>query len=250
MKVESDRQLSPTWRYPDVLSVRSEGPHSGRFASLQKKDERQRPRVFLMGGNGMAQLYFRYGTMNSGKSVEILKVAHNYEEQGKRVMIFTSVLDDRYGTGYVASRIGLKREAIVVDKDTNIKTIVESNSEGLPNCVLVDEGQFLNKHHILQLTDIVDELGIPVIVYGLKNDFSNHLFEGSEALLLYADKLEEIKTVCWFCDRKATMVLRVKEGKPVYEGEQIQIGGNDSYIPVCRKCYKNPRSMNGNISLL
>lgn len=198
----------------------------------------------------MAQLYFRYGTMNSGKSVEILKVAHNYEEQGKRVMIFTSMLDDRYGKGYVASRIGLKREAIVVDESTNIRKVVEMNQEGLPNCVLVDEGQFLRRHHIIQLTEIVDELGVPVIVYGLKNDFSNRLFEGSEALLLYADKLEEIKTICWFCDRKATMVLRVKDGKPVYEGEQIQIGGNDSYIPVCRKCYKHPRNENGNISLL
>ncbi|AMA71617.1 MULTISPECIES: thymidine kinase [Aneurinibacillus] len=197
----------------------------------------------------MAQLYFRYGTMNSGKSVEILKVAHNYEEQGKRVMIFTSVLDDRYGKGYVASRIGLKREAIAVEEDTNIKTIVEMNEQGLPNCVLVDEGQFLKRHHILQLTEIVDELEIPVIVYGLKNDFSNRLFEGSEALLLYADKLEEIKTVCWFCDRKATMVLRVKDGEPVYEGEQIQIGGNDSYIPVCRKCYKHPKIISGKIAL-
>lgn len=198
----------------------------------------------------MAQLYFRYGTMNSGKSVEILKVAHNYEEQGKRVMIFTSMLDNRYGQGYVASRIGLKREAIVVDESTNIRKAVEMNQEGMPNCVLVDKGQFLRRHHIIQLTEIVDDLGVPVIVYGLKNDFSNRLFEGSEMLLLYADKLEEIKTICWFCDRKATMVLRVKDGKPVYEGEQIQIGGNDSYIPVCRKCYKHPRSENGKISLL
>ncbi|MFT9849153.1 thymidine kinase [Aneurinibacillus sp. REN35] len=197
----------------------------------------------------MAQLYFRYGTMNSGKSVEILKVAHNYEEQGKRVIIFTSMVDNRYGQGYVASRIGLKREAIVVGEETNMKTIVERNQGGLPHCVLVDEGQFLGRHHILQLTEIVDDLKVPVIVYGLKNDFSNHLFEGSEALLLYADKIEEIKTVCWFCDRKATMVLRVKEGEPVYEGEQIQIGGNDSYMPVCRKCYKHPHSMHGNISL-
>lgn len=123
------------------------------------------------------------------------------------------------------------------------------NEQGLPNCVLVDEGQFLKRHHILQLTEIVDELEIPVIVYGLKNDFSNRLFEGSEALLLYADKLEEIKTVCWFCDRKATMVLRVKDGEPVYEGEQIQIGGNDSYIPVCRKCYKHPKIISGKIAL-
>jgi thymidine kinase len=188
----------------------------------------------------MAQLYFRYGTMNSGKSVEILKVAHNYEEQGKKVLIFTSIVDNRYGTGYVASRIGIKREAITVDGATNIRRVVEQNQDRLPDCVLIDEGQFLKKHHVLQLTEIVDELGIPVIVYGLKNDFSNHLFEGSEALLLYADKLEEIKTICWFCTKKATMVLRVKDGTPVYTGEQIQVGGNDSYIPVCRRHYNQP----------
>ncbi|WCK54368.1 thymidine kinase [Aneurinibacillus sp. Ricciae_BoGa-3] len=188
----------------------------------------------------MAQLYFRYGTMNSGKSVEILKVAHNYEEQGKKVLIFTSIVDNRYGTGYVASRIGIKREAITVAEATDIRRVVEQHPAGLPDCVLIDEGQFLKKQHVIQLTEIVDELGIPVIVYGLKNDFSNHLFEGSEALLLYADKLEEIKTICWFCTKKATMVLRVKDATPVYTGQQIQVGGNDSYIPVCRPHYNHP----------
>ncbi|WP_047150769.1 thymidine kinase [Aneurinibacillus tyrosinisolvens] len=197
----------------------------------------------------MAQLYFRYGTMNSGKSVEILKVAHNYEEQGKKVMIFTSIIDNRYGRGYVASRIGIKREATIIDDNTDIKKQVTMRIGGRPDCVLVDEGQFLKKHHVIQLTEIVDELGIPVIVYGLKNDFSNQLFEGSEALLLYADKLEEIKTICWFCNKKGTMVLRVKDGIPVYEGEQIQVGGNDSYIPVCRKCYKHPAGMQLDIAL-
>lgn len=110
-----------------------------------------------------------------------------------------------------------------------------------PFCVLVDEAQFLDKDHVLQLAKIVDELDIPVMGFGLKNDFQNELFEGSKYFLLYADKIEEMKTICWFCPRKAVMNLRIDEnGKPVYTGEQIQIGGNDSYYPVCRKCHSNP----------
>ncbi|MCR1898881.1 thymidine kinase [Irregularibacter muris] len=186
----------------------------------------------------MAQLYFRYSTMNAGKSIEILKIAHNYEEQGKSVILFTSSLDNRFGEGYIASRIGLKRKAYTFGKGTSLRKTIEANP---PHCVLVDEGQFLTKDQVLELTQIVDYMDIPVIVYGLKNDFQNHLFEGSETLLLYADKIEEIKTICWFCNKKATMVLRVLDGKPLYTGEQIQIGGNDHYIPVCRKCYGNPQ---------
>ena len=191
----------------------------------------------------MAQLYFRYASMNAGKSIEVLKIAHNYEEQGKKVMIFTSALDDRYGKGFVASRIGLQREAIAFSDDTNLIDIVQDEvaSEIKPHCILVDEGQFLTCNQVRQLTQIVDYMNIPVIVYGLKNDFQNNLFEGSQALLIYADKIEEVKTVCWFCDKKATMVLRILDGKPVYTGEQIQIGGNDDYLPVCRKCYGNPK---------
>src|SRR5690606_2795265 len=105
-------------------------------------------------------------------------------------------------------------------------------------CVLIDEAQFLNKEHVLQLTRIVDELNVPVMAFGLKNDFQNQLFEGSYNLLIYADKNEEIKTICWNCDRKATMVIRYRDCKPVNEGEQIQIGGNEDYKPVCRRCYK------------
>src|SRR5690554_1593405 len=176
--------------------------------------------------------------MNAGKSIDILKIAHNYEEQGKSVLLFTSSLDDRFGEGFIASRIGIKRAAIPYDRDTKLRTSIEANP---PHCVLVDEGQFLTKAQVLELTQIVDYMQIPVIVYGLKNDFQNNLFEGSEALLLYADKIEEIKTICWFCNRKATMVLRVQDGKPIYTGQQIQIGGNDNYLPVCRKCYGNPQ---------
>lgn len=177
--------------------------------------------------------------MNSGKSIEILKVAHNYEEQNKNVLMFTSAIDNRDEVGYISSRIGLRRKAIPIYEDTNIFEIV--NREEKISCVLVDEVQFLHKNQILQLARIVDELDIPVMAFGLKNDFQNELFEGSKYMLLYADKIEEMKTICWFCERKATMALRIDEqGKPVYTGDQIKIGGNDSYYPVCRKCHANP----------
>ncbi|OIB02937.1 thymidine kinase [Paenibacillus sp. LC231] len=187
----------------------------------------------------MAQLFFKYGSMNSGKSIEILKVAHNYEEQNKPVLLFTSAIDDRDAVGYVSSRIGLRREAIPISDTTDIYGIVKEH-QTKPYCVLVDECQFLSKDSILQLVRIVDELNVPVMGFGLKNDFRNELFEGSRWMLIYADKIEEMKTICWFCERKAIMNLRVIDGKPVYAGEQILIGGNDTYFPVCRKCHTNP----------
>lgn len=189
----------------------------------------------------MAQLYFKYGAMNSGKSFELLKVAHNYEEQNKPVRIFTSVIDNRDGVGMVSSRIGMRRKAEPVTATTNIyeHILAETKKEKIW-CVLVDEAQFLTKTHVFQLTKIVDELKIPVMAFGLKNDFMNKLFEGSEALLLHAEKIEEIKTICWYCGKKAIMNLRISDGTPVYEGDQIQIGGNESYFPVCRSHYFNP----------
>jgi len=181
----------------------------------------------------MAQLYFRYSAMNAGKSMEILKIANNYEEQGKRVMLFTHSIDTRYGEGKITSRIGPSREAMSIDESTNVFECVE---EDLPiHCVLVDEGQFLSPDQVRQFCHIVDKLNIPVIVYGLRADFQNKLFPGSQELLIFADKIEEVKTVCWFCNRKALMNLRIADGKPVREGEQIMIGGNESYLPVCRK---------------
>lgn len=188
----------------------------------------------------MAQLFFKYGAMNSGKSIEILKVAHNYEEQNKPVLIFTSGIDNRDEVGYVSSRIGMRQPAIAIYDETNVFEIVK-NHQPKPYCVLIDEAQFVKKAQIIQFTQIVDELNIPVMAFGLKNDFRNELFEGSQYLLTYADKVEEMKTICWFCQKKATMNLRVDEqNRPVYTGEQIQIGGNDSYYPVCRKCHTNP----------
>ncbi|MGR3742049.1 thymidine kinase [Companilactobacillus sp. DQM5] len=188
----------------------------------------------------MAQLFFKYGAMNSGKSIEILKVAHNYEEQGKSVILMTSVLDNRDEVGYISSRIGLKRRAEVIDSDTDIFRSVENREYSKVACILVDEAQFLNKKQIIQLTKIVDELNIPVMAFGLKNDFQNELFEGTKYLLLLADKLEEMKTICWFCTKKAIMNMRVVDGKAVFNGDQIAIGGNDMYYPVCRKHYFNP----------
>ena len=188
----------------------------------------------------MAQLFFKYGAMNSGKSIDILKVAHNYEEQGKPVVLMTSGVDDRSGRGIIASRIGLERKVKPIMDDTNIYDYVNKMDRKI-YCVLIDEAQFLKKEHVLQLIKIVDELNIPVMAFGLKNDFRNELFEGSKDLLIYADKIEEMKTICWFCPHKATMNLRIHNGKPVYEGEQVQIGGNESYYPVCRKHYFHPQ---------
>ncbi|MFC5701146.1 thymidine kinase [Cohnella faecalis] len=189
----------------------------------------------------MAQLYYKYGTMNSGKSFEIIKVAHNYEEQGKRVLIFSPAIDTRAGENLVGSRTGMTREAIPVDDHTDLYASVKehqpSPSPKRVYCVLIDEAQFLKKHHVLELTRVVDELDVPVMAFGLKNDFQNQLFEGSYNLLIYADKIEEIKTICWHCDRKATMVIRYRDGVPVNEGDQIFIGGNEDYKPVCRRCY-------------
>ncbi|MEI7026507.1 thymidine kinase [Paenibacillus sp. y28] len=182
----------------------------------------------------MAQLYFRYGTMNSGKSMDLLKMAHNYEEQDKKVLLFSPAVDDRYGSGVVGSRVGLRKPAIRVEEHTDLLDIVRSE---IPSCVLVDEAQFLKKDHVLQLSEIVDTLGISVFAYGLRADFQGQLFPGSRELLALADEIEEVRTVCWYCEKKAIMNMRLKNGMPVFEGEQIQIGGNESYLPVCRRCY-------------
>lgn len=187
----------------------------------------------------MAQLFFRYGAMNSGKSIEILKVAHNYEEQHKKVLLLTSAIDDRNQVGEITSRIGMQRRAIPVYDQTDLFATIAQHSQDL-SCVLLDEAQFLQKHHVLELAKVVDQLKIPVMTFGLKNDFRNELFEGSKFLLLYADKIEEMKTICWFCGKKAIMNLRIDNGQPVYSGRQIKIGGNESYYPVCRYHYFHP----------
>ena len=189
----------------------------------------------------MAQLYYRYSTMNAGKSIELIKVAYNYEERGKNVLTLVPSVDDRYGIGVVTSRIGVQREAIVVNDDTNILELyLRENEKRKIDCILIDECQFLKKHHVQELVEIVDSCEVPVLAYGLKNDFRNELFEGSYYMLVYADKIEEIKTICW-CGRKATMVARVVDGNIVNQGEQVVIGGNDLYVSLCRKHYNDGR---------
>lgn len=193
----------------------------------------------------MAQFFYTHGTMNSGKSIEVLKVVHNYEEQNKRVILLTSGVDNRTKVGEVASRIGLRKDAHCIYPDTDIFEYINQLEEGVTDgsplyAVVVDECQFLTTKQVRQLAQLVDECEVPVLCFGLKNDFQNQLFEGSQALLTYADKIHEMKTVCKHCNRKATMNMRLHDGVPVYEGEQVQIGGNESYAAVCRACYYNP----------
>lgn len=186
----------------------------------------------------MAKLFFHYSTMAAGKSMEIIKVAYNYDIQGKKVVTLTSQIDDRMEIGKIWSRAGFEMKAFTYRTSTNIKTFI-LGLEMQPTSVLIDEAQFLTKEQVLQLTELVDDYDITVMCYGLKNDSFNQLFQGSKYLLIYADNLKELKTECWFCHRKAMMNMRFNdEGYPVYKGEQIMIGGNEKYLPVCRKCYK------------
>lgn len=183
----------------------------------------------------MAKVYFRYGTMNSGKSIDLLKVAHNYEEQGKNVLLLTPSVDTRSPVDVIASRIGISHEAVPVDSDTEILDIVSSVAEECDiACVLVDEAQFLTYEQVVSLCLMADIKDIPVIAYGLKTDFRGELFDGSAAFIALADKIEEIKTTC-HCGRKALFNARYVDGKFTTEGQQVQIGGNDMYKPLCRK---------------
>ena len=180
----------------------------------------------------MAQLYYRYSTMNAGKSIELIKVAYNYDERGKNVMTLVPSVDDRYGQGVITSRIGVQREATIVNDNTNIlELFISENEKHKIDCVLIDECQFLKKHHVLELVEIVDSFDVPVLAYGLKNDFRNEMFEGSYYLLIYADKIEEIKTICW-CGRKATMVARVVDGKIVKTVKAMGIGRTKVNLPT------------------
>lgn len=183
----------------------------------------------------MAKLYFRYACMGAGKSIDLLKVAFNYEERGHKVMLITSGIDDRYEIGKITTRIGLSKDAYIFLKDTDIYEMCKSLNYK-PSCVLLDEAQFLTTSQVKQLSDIVDYLDIPVICYGLKNDFRNELFEGSRELLAIADKLEELKTICE-CGKKSTCNMRIVNDKIVTTGDQVLIG-NLEYKSACRKCYK------------
>ncbi|WP_144213822.1 thymidine kinase [Shewanella donghaensis] len=187
----------------------------------------------------MAQLYFYYSAMNAGKSTSLLQSSYNYRERGMNTLVMTASIDNRYGVGKVSSRIGIETEAQVFSDGDNLAEYIENelNKQKL-HCILIDESQFLSKEQVKQLTHVVDNLDIPVLCYGLKTDFQGELFNGSQYLLAWADKLVELKTIC-HCGRKANMVVRLDHnGKPMREGEQVAIGGNESYESVCRKHFR------------
>ncbi len=199
----------------------------------------------------MAKLYFYYSTMNAGKTTTLLQSAYNYHERGMRTLILTPAIDNRHGEGVVASRIGLKAEALRFSGEENLLARVEADmsAHGTLHCVFVDEAQFLTKAQVWQLSDVVDQLGIPVLAYGLRTDFRGELFEGSRYLLAWADNLEEIKTIC-HSGRKATMVVRVDEhGRAVTDGPQVEIGGNERYVSVSRAEFKKISEGTGRIEL-
>ena len=187
----------------------------------------------------MAQLYFYYSAMNAGKSTSLLQSAYNYAERGMRAEIFTAALDNRFGQGKVASRIGLASSAHLFSPQSNmLDDISELHAQQKIHCVFIDEAQFLNKQQVQQLVAVVDELDIPVLAYGLRTDFLGETFEGSRYLLAWADKLIELKTIC-HCGRKANFVVRIDaQGQAVKEGEQVEVGGNDRYESMCRKHFK------------
>jgi thymidine kinase len=199
----------------------------------------------------MAKLYFYYSAMNAGKTTTLLQSAYNYHERGMRTLILTPALDNRYGEGIVASRIGLKANARRFGGEENLLTLVEADiaAHGALHCVFVDEAQFLARAQVWQISDVVDKLNIPVLAFGLRTDFRGELFEGSRYLLAWADNLEEIKTIC-HTGRKATMVVRVDEhGRAVTEGPQVEIGGNDRYVSVSRAEFKKISEGSGRIEL-
>ena len=199
----------------------------------------------------MAKLYFYYSSMNAGKTTNLLQSAYNYYERGMRTLILTPALDNRYGEGIVASRIGLRSHAERLTAETDLLAVVRANiaEHGALHCVFVDEAQFLTKAQVWQLTDVVDALNIPVLAYGLRTDFRGELFEGSRYLLAWADSLEEIKTIC-HTGRKATMVVRVDEqGRAITEGPQVEIGGNERYVSVSRAEFKKITQGQGSIEL-
>lgn len=187
----------------------------------------------------MAKLYFYYAAMNAGKSTVLLQSSYNYRERGMQTLLFTPAIDTRAGPGRVKSRIGLEAEATAFDGTDDLHERVRAaHARAVVSCVLVDEAQFLSAAQVRQLSDVADDLDIPVLCYGLRTDFQGRLFEGSQWLLAWADDLSEIKTIC-HCGRKATMVLRLDgAGNPVREGAQVEIGGNDRYVSVCRRHFK------------
>jgi thymidine kinase len=187
----------------------------------------------------MAKLYFYYSSMNAGKSTALLQSSYNYNERGMNTLILAPELDDRYGAGRVTSRIGLEAKAIAFSTEDDLQAIIAASLDEAPvHCVLIDEAQFLTRDQVFQLGQVTDRLNVPVLAYGLRTDFRGEPFEGSKYLLAWSDNLKELKAIC-HCGSKATMVLRLDEdGNAIQEGSQIEIGGNDRYVSMCRRHFR------------
>lgn len=191
----------------------------------------------------MSQLIFRYGTLSAGKSLALLTVNHNYISQGKKTVIMKSAIDTRSESGYIKSRIGIREACIDINNNFDIFEYMSNNNDA--SALLIDEAQFLNKHQVLQLRKVVDLLNIPVICYGLRSTYKpNELFEGSQSLFFYADKIEELKNICMAegCNKKAVFNLKLINEEPIYSGETVSIGdikGIERYVCVCSKHYHN-----------
>lgn len=184
----------------------------------------------------MAKLYFHYSTMNAGKSTLLLQAAYNYRERGMQVMLITAALDDRTGTGIIASRIGISETAQTFTTQDDLFARIAATPP--PACIFVDEAQFLSRDQVWQLARVVDDLRLPVMCYGLRVDFRGELFPGSAALLAVADEMREIRTIC-HCGKKATMVVRLgPDGLAQRQGDQVQIGGNETYVSLCRRHWR------------
>lgn len=189
----------------------------------------------------MSKVYFRYAAMNAGKSTQILQVRHNYHERHQTTLLLKPSVDDRDGDYTIRARVGLEAQVDhVVAPDTDLLDLVRSHyqdKDGRPDCILVDEAQFLLPEQVLSLCDIADLEGIPVMCFGLRSDFQGRLFPGSAVLMALADNIEELKTICW-CGRKATLNARLVDGEITLEGPQVLVGGNESYISLCRKHWR------------
>lgn len=189
----------------------------------------------------MAKLHFRYGTVSSGKTLDLLKIVFNYSENGMDTLILTSSIDTRYGNNIVKSRLGSHKYAIGINLNDDVYNIVKDKLDVVDNnirCILVDEVQFLTKDHIFQLAKIADKLNIPVICYGLRSSFDLETFESTQYLMAIADEIEEMKTICFKCGkRKASISAKFKDGIIQTDGQQIEIGGNELYRPMCRICH-------------
>ncbi|MEM7058521.1 MAG: thymidine kinase [Pseudomonadota bacterium] len=187
----------------------------------------------------MAKLYFNYSTMNAGKSTLLLQAWHNYRERGMDTYLLTADFDGRSGTGKIGSRIGIEAPADIYGTDDDLFAKIEGKlAEGAIACVLVDEAQWLSRDQVWQLARAVDDLNVPVMCYGLRVDFLGQLFPGSATLLALADEMREVRTIC-HCGKKATMVIRIDEdGMALTEGDQVEVGGNDRYVSLCRRHWR------------